>query len=111
MKITENIIVVTDSKTYENCSGFKFFYEKGIANKLCFSYNKGKDELIFVTIFSMESFILQMAFKTIYNWEKSVMYRSVLDSKVFKQLMSAIEEIWRKKMLMFSLRSFMSMFV
>ena len=42
MKITENIIVVTDSKTYENCSGFKFFYEKGIANKLCFSYNKGE---------------------------------------------------------------------
>lgn len=41
-KVKSNIVLMADGKVYEDCSSFVFFYKKGHAVRLEFSYNGGK---------------------------------------------------------------------
>lgn len=41
MTVKENLVIVTESKTFEGCDNIKIFYENGKAVALDFTYNRG----------------------------------------------------------------------
>lgn len=46
MTIKENLVIVTESKTFEGCDTIKIFYENGKAVALKFTYNGGSNGAI-----------------------------------------------------------------